>query len=505
MFRELVDLYVWYKGYLKYNSFLLKNAQELNVSFGNSSYIIVLEPWKYTAVSWFAITLGILLFRRNAQIKFLVNDLPFEKGIRQKSQILAIKSALKKVSAFFVYDLLSNYKKNVVYNYEKTVDEELYQFAFANAVHRNKGEQVNKEFKEEVNAYFKCYISHYSTIENYVKQQKVDCFILPGGIYGYSGVFSSILKRNGNNYFTYDSAIGFLLTSFNGVAAQVNNIPDTLHLILKEQNNDEIEYAKKIAYEESEQRINGTNSFKTQYSSINESKHIDNVGFLMPLNSPWDSAMLKIDYLFDSYREWVIETVGYILKNTAENVTIRQHPDERHFLTRSNLDFGKILKNTYQGNHRIQYISCTDKINTYSLLPNAKAVICFSSTFGIEAALAGKKVISCSNAYYTNLNFIIKPTDKVDLVDIIKKIDNIPSPSESERNIAALTFYLGQRCNWINTKFTPSNVDFSFWSELALCEIENYQEISMILKSIEEKVPVSYLIHKKLYANRTTL
>lgn len=501
MFRRFINLFFFYNNYWKYRSFLIKNAKEISsYSYEKTeSYIVVLEPWKYTACCWFSVTLGILLLKKKAKVKFLINDLPFEKGIDHTAQIFGIKSIVKYLPSCLTYEFLSKSKKEQVFGGKSNeVVKELNQLAFANAIHKSRGEHDSENFRKEVNSYLHKYQKNYSIIRDYVEEQKESFFIFPGGVYGYTGLFSYAIMKSGSKFYTYDSGIGVLLTCFNGVAAQNKDIPYTLQLILDENDSGEIECAKKLANEESEKRINGTDPFKTQYSSMDESIHLDDVGFLIPLNSPWDSAMLKIDYLFNSYREWVIETVGLILDNTTENVTIRQHPDERTELGKGSLDFGQILKEKYSNNPRIQYFSCIDKVNTYSLLPNSKAVICFASTFGIEAALSGKKVIVCSEVYYSDLNFVIKPTNKTEFVKILKDIDHIPLPSEDEINIAALTFYLGQKCNWIFTTFTPSNVDFSIWSKLAITEIERFPEVSLILKSIGEQTPISYLLHKEL-------
>jgi len=146
-----------------------------------------------------------------------------------------------------------------------------------------------------------------------------------------------------------------------------------------------------------------------------------------------------------------------ILKNSNFNITIRQHPDERHWYAKSSTNFLKLIKSRYNDN-RIQFVSCTDKVNSYALLQDAKAVICYSSTFGVEAAMSGKKVCVCSNVYYSNLDFVYKPSSINDIITFLESAD-IPFVNK-ELDKAKLTYYLGQKCNWVFTFFTPSQTDF---------------------------------------------
>jgi hypothetical protein len=250
---------------------------------------------------------------------------------------------------------------------------------------------------------------------------------------------------------------------------------------------------------ELEKRKNGTNKFSNQLKSIEKSKNFDEVGILFPLNSPWDSATLNIASVFESFNDWLIETIKIVLVHTDYKITVRQHPDERHWYGKSSTDFKNILDTKFDNNKRIQFVSCYDEINSYALLEKADAVICYSSTFGIESVIANKPVCVCSKVYYSKFDFCFVPKNREDIVYFLKNIGTDNFPSDVDR--ASVAYYITQQCNWLFTPFTPTNSDFNSWVEKDLKELMKNAPVLKYLESIENQTPLSYINHKINFKN----
>lgn len=498
MLNQLKDILFWYRSTWEYLKFQQRALKDLIESPSETkSFIVVVEVWKTTPLPFFAITLAMLLYKKKYPVKILLNDIAFHKeNLLHKIQVFTLNKLLNAINAKVTSEKLSNHLFEIDDLISEVEKNELYKLAFANAVHRNLGEIKGNNFNNETNFYYKKYLKVYQSIRNYVVNNKDNYYIIPGGIYGYTGLILSCVKKSKADFFTYDSGFGVILTSINDVAAHCKDIYYVANEIIKDGNKLEIEKVKGAAIDELNKRVNGTNSFRTQYQNIKDSLKVENVGVLIPLNSPWDSAALNIDSVFSSYLEWLVETVRIVLVNTEENVTIRQHPDERHWYGKSNLDFKKILLNEFGVNPRIQFISSSDKVNTYALLSDAKVVICFSSTFGVEAVLHNKKVVVCSNVYYSEMSFVQKPKDKEELISMLRDLENVKVSSQ-QLDEAAITFYLGQKCNWLYTSFTPGYGDFKVWVTKNLNDIYQLEGVDILLETILTKIPLSYIQHKR--------
>jgi hypothetical protein len=409
-----------------------------------------------------------------------------------KLQINLIRIVLGSIRKLrFKIDDLSNFDSIKIINEDEQLG--INKLAFANAIHKNRGEEKTTYFKSLCKKNEKLLNTNFPFVKSFIEENSKQTYIFPGGIYANSGLFEFLLKTNNRPYFTFDSGFEVLLSTYKGVAAQFTDLPTSLHLLLSGDDKDR-DIAIKSANEEFEKRKNGTNKLNSQYQSFEQSENFEEVGILIPLNSPWDSAALNIASLFSGYNEWLLETVGLILGNSNFNITIRQHPDERFWWGKTKTDFNKLIKERYNDN-RIQFVSCYDKINSYALLKKCKAVICYSSTFGIEAAMAGIKVCVCSNVYYSKLGFSYKPSNIEDIKYFLKNTSSNEIPIEKDK--AQLTYYLGQQCNWLFTPFTPMMSDLNKWLAMGIDNLESDPNVNIYLNSLENHLPMSYVNHKK--------
>ncbi|MEZ0131016.1 hypothetical protein AB9T88_15105, partial [Flavobacterium sp. LBUM151] len=103
-----------------------------------NSYVIILSPWSLTSTPWFAISVALLLHKRNHKIQFLIDDLQFENGTDHKLQINLVKIALGSIRKLgFKIENLSNFDNIKVINEDEQLG--INKLAFANAIHKNRG------------------------------------------------------------------------------------------------------------------------------------------------------------------------------------------------------------------------------------------------------------------------------------------------------------------------------------------------------------------------------
>jgi hypothetical protein len=490
-FKFILSFIIFY-NFLRKNKALLEGQSEIKTE---GSYVVVLSPWSLTTTPWFNITLALILSKRGHTIQFLIDDLQFENTIDHNLQINLIKIALRSIRKMGLkIDTLSSLE--AVLTIDENEHSEIKKSAFANAIHKNRGEEDSQYFKSNIERNEKILMSNFAWVKLFVENNKHKTFILSGGIYANSCLFELLLKAQNREYFTFDSGFGVLMSSYKGIASQLSDIPMALELLLSK-SDVVIENIVELANQEFEKRQKGINKLNSQYESIEHCEYSDEVGILIPLNSPWDAAALNIASVFSSYNEWLLDTVGLILENTDFIITIRQHPDERHWWGRTKSDFNHMLRERYTDN-RIKFVSCYDKVNTYTLLRKSRAVICYSSTIGIEAAMIGKNVCVCSKVYYSKLGFTFVPSSRHDIVLFLKSIYTTSSRHEQMTN-AYLTFYLSQCCNWLFTSFTPNYDDFLLWVKKDLQNIWDDKANQIYFESLETRLPLSYLCHLNSY------
>lgn len=483
------------KSFLIFLKFIILNYNTIKKNDNNNpknEFIILIHPWNLNTTPWFSITLGIILSQQNNKVEFLIDDLPWNNYSNFNYGLIEI--ALLSIKKYYKYNKISNFKQHQI---KSNLSEEVIEsFAFANAVHYHRGEVNTAQFFALKLKFEKFIKNNEQFILETIKVNASKTFILPGGIYQNTIIFNELLKKENIKFFTFDSGFGLILFAKDGIAAQMRDIEYSFDL-LKNTDSEELDYIKLKAYEEFNLRVNGNNLLNSQYVSYNESIQIDNVGFLIPLNSPWDAAALNINTLFDSYNQWLIKTIRLIIENCNDNITIRQHPDERHWWGKTNTNFEELILNEFGENKRIIFISCIDKINTYYLLDRCKAVICYSSTIGVESIIKGKATAVCSDVYYGKLNFVYKPLNIHSLVSFIKNPND--TLINCSKDNALITYYLGQKCNWLKTNFTPMFSDFSKWVNEDLFKIYNDKSVVLLIRSIEMELPLSYIIHKYYY------
>lgn len=494
MFASLLNLSRYF-DYTKKTLSILEKSSLCSENLAKKSFLMVVENWGWTTSPFFQLILGELLKLDGYRVVYLLDDIPYGKSkIAARFRIHCLKKLLKEN----VFLLLSTQPKCIEQKDEQNLIERC---VTMNMIHDSKGEfHIKERERERVKKQLKTAFERLQNI-NFNKYDKV---IIPGGICQDTYMLVKMCREKGVPYTTYDCGFrGVLMLANNAVAAHLGELPESLSLFF-DRFSDDIRW-EQFARGEFIKRKEGRDMlhFQTMSTTVKDDLSLSNTGqmkrdyYLLMMNSVWDSAAVGIHTIYESYKDWVLESVDWIMKNTNDSIIVRQHPGDRFPIQRGNDDYKSLFNQKYEGNDRVHFIAAEEKINSYDLIESSLGVLVFSSTVGIESVLLGKPVICLSNCYYSNFKFIKKPKTKGEYYSYLSMVRKMKISANDKKSALALWF-LTQCCNSMCTPFTPSNNDFAGYSAYTLKEIKSLHNVDITLKSIEESIPISFLVAEKI-------
>lgn len=472
--------------YLRFKSFLEKETIKSYDSVDESTICILALPWMGTAVPWYAITQALLLNKKGKKVFILFDDMPFGDDVLfHKIQSIFILKILKRLPIKFVK--LSDYSSL------KSNTDELKDLIKLNSLHYTRGEtnyELRKLYENKIKTQLK---NTYLKIEDFYEKENFSQILLPGGIWGSSGIFTLFANKKDIQLSTYDSGEGLLLLSIFGIAAQLRDIPYSFSKLLENQDNKVFAISKGQEQLQKRREGNDTHSHFINATNISE---FGNDYYLMLLNSVWDSAALGLHTVYESMFEWIIDSIDWVLNNTEKTIIIRQHPAERVDVINNTDSYEKQIENIFGENKRVIFIEAKKDINTYDLIENSSCVLGFSSTSIVESVALDKPAIIVSNTYYAGFGIVYNSNTKEEYYGFLEKASkNELEVTQEMQNRAYISNYITQSCNWYKTEFTPNRNDFLNWSNQSLEELEqNY----LPLHAISQSIPISLLQHQEI-------
>ncbi|MDD2974740.1 MAG: hypothetical protein PHZ10_06510 [Aliarcobacter cryaerophilus] len=480
--RFFID-YLIFLSFLKKEEIIIKDNKNCS-----ERVCIVVLPWMGTAVSWYAISLALALNKKSKNVFILLDDIPFgDDEFFHKVQSSLILKVLKKIN--IEYKILSTYKSS------QDIDKNLInKLAKLNSLHYTRGETNIEKRTQYEEVISKQLANTYSKQEEFFYEESFNQIILPGGIWGSSGIFSYFAQKNKIQLTTYDCGEGILLLSIFGVSAQLKDIPYSFNKLLESE--DEKNFAIKMGKSQLEKRRSGKDMYN-HFSHENSLEKIPNEYYLMLLNSVWDSAALGLHTVYENMIDWILDSIKWVIENTDKNIVIRQHPAERVEVINNTDSYERKILDKFGRNERIVFIEAKNDVNTYDLIEKSFCVLGFSSTSIVESVALGKPAIIVSNTYYADFKIVYNANNKEDYYNyLIKASKEELEVSQEMKDRACVCNYITQSCNWYKTEFTPNRNNFLKWSKRSLEELEKDY---LPLQAILENNPVSILKHKENY------
>lgn len=338
-----------------------------------------------------------------------------------------------------------------------------------------------------------------SIVKAFFDKHHFDAINVISAAHKHRGVYTWEGKRYGIPVSSYDgnSAEGYTIFSADGPCSHGYDIVRVIKdgMLDRELINYIVENSKKNF----EKRINSTKEIGGYNFQpiVKLEKNQQFYDIIMPLNINCDMAALGIDRVFQSEQEWIFETVDFILNSTDASVMVREHPamiDPGWGGWRIH-SYREEFEQRYKNSSRVTFCRADQEINTYRMIEKAKLVLPYSSTVGVEAFLLGKPVITHTNVYYSELNFVFNAHSPREYFQYI--IDGINNKLENKKEIeeAYITYY-GVMHALTKSCFTERKES---WMELQIPQLLKEEGVQDIINVIAENVPPIYMNVKRNY------
>ena len=266
----------------------------------------------------------------------------------------------------------------------------------------------------------------------------------------------------------------------------INRILDENWLSEKER-----ERVIKYSMELFEKRIHKTSANDSDsFQPESKEGNIKYYDVIMTLNVEWDAPALGLERIFDSYRDWMLETIDYIKTQTEATMLIREHPIIAKLVNYDNGNWEQVAKERIGDCDRIYFCRYDEKVNTYDLISHAKVVLPYSSTTGLEAVLLGIPVITHTKCFYDTLNCVWSSKDRDNYFALLETaLDGGLSVQAGQKEVAALAFAFIMN----HTNKDIFNEQSSEWYAFTMDELLQRENVKKILMVIGENVPLPYL------------
>lgn len=496
IYNSITPLWYWIKNKRLFGRFVSRLSKERKHSDkkDNKTIYIILQPWLFTVLPWYLIVLGLNLYRNNRNVIYVIDDTDlYYYEWKFQYQLNDIKKAIARLEVPIKAILLSQVPIQSPLNLSEAQLETVVR---KNLIIRSRGEDLLEKARQSKEAMFKCLEKAAGKIQFLLTQQPPQYIILGGGGFNTSGLWVEMSKMLKIRAATIDSGFSVLLVSTNGVAAYLDDIPRAVQLL--GQGDD---WVMAVAQTEMQRRMQGKDQFHSQ--AVGKSGQGMAFDVLMPLNLSFDLAGLERHRVFASQMEWLLETVAWILENSRGTVVVRRHPVERFKHLASNDDYAGALARRFGDTERVRYIAPQAEVNTYDLIEQAKVVVPYVSTVGIEAAALGKPVITEGASCYSGLGFVWSANTAEEYFGLLHQALAGELKMTAEKKEAAWRcYYLTQCCNWLHTTFTPQAGDFKKWVIADPEEVISSWEVANILNAIDSNIPLAIINHRERKSKR---
>lgn len=491
--RRAVD---WRRRESIFRHFLLKGPALLAPT--GEPIVVLVQPWLLSDVPWYSLLLALGIRQRGRRVVIVWDDLPWDTGLAADRMVNAsIARALAILGPSWEVRRLSAHatigKSNVS-------PEDIETLAHLNVTWRTRGHTWPPEaerMKEALKTHFGATGRAASAV---LDELNPSAIIIPGGVFSSSGVIRTVAERLGIRVATYDSGPGVMLTSCSGVAAWLSDIPRAVCEI------GTVDDELVRAYAEGEldgRRGKGTGQsvFGNTYQAKSEGTPIRG-DVIIPLNQSYDTAALGRHRVFGSQVELMVETVRWVLENSDATVVVRRHPVERLEGLRSVDEYGEVLVREFGRTPRVQYVAENQAVSTYEMLENAKVVVTYTSTVGVEATIQGVPVVTESTSYYSGMGFVWPARTAAEFYDLLRRalVGELKVQDEAKAD-ALRVYYTTQLCNFLFTPITPADGDFWKWATQEPSAVLSAPEFSDIVTALADNIPLAVLRHRRRIAS----
>ncbi|MGB4595944.1 MAG: hypothetical protein WBI14_08570 [Anaerolineaceae bacterium] len=156
-------------------------------------------------------------------------------------------------------------------------------------------------------------------------------------------------------------------------------------------------------------------------SEVKQTLGLDNRPIsLLATNVLGDSLTLGRHKITDSMAEWIVKTIAWFTAHPEVQLVVRVHPGE--LLTHGTSMVQVIQENFAELPENIHIIKPEEKVNTYDLVDITDLGLVYTTTVGLEMAMAGLPVIVAGKTHYANKGFTLDPQNWQEYETLLEKL-----------------------------------------------------------------------------------
>ena len=145
-------------------------------------------------------------------------------------------------------------------------------------------------------------------------------------------------------------------------------------------------------------------------------------------NLTWDTAVIGRDVAFPDIRTWLDAVIEAFADMPEHRLVIRVHPSEVHLPGKQTRDS---LEEYVRRHHpdlppNIRLVPASDTISSYELIDECDVGLVYTSTTGLELALAGKPVIVSGEVHYRGKGFTVDVSDPEEFASTLAQAFTAP-------------------------------------------------------------------------------
>lgn len=160
----------------------------------------------------------------------------------------------------------------------------------------------------------------------------------------------------------------------------------------------------------------------------------DGTTFVLFTNLTWDSAVIHREIAFSGVRQWMSAAISAIAGRPRDRLIIRVHPAEIKLPGKETREpFVPLIDELFpELPPNVVVLGPGDPTSSYALMDLADVGLVYTSTTGLEMALAGKPVIVAAQTHYRGRGFTFDAEDPVSFEHLVATVGTDPAAHEPD-------------------------------------------------------------------------
>lgn len=161
-------------------------------------------------------------------------------------------------------------------------------------------------------------------------------------------------------------------------------------------------------------------------------------------NLTWDTAVIGQERAFPSIRDWVAHAISFFAERPDDELVVRIHPAEVKLAGKQTREpLGEFISERFpELPPNVRVIAPDDPTSSYPLMSGSDVGLVYTSTSGLELALAGTPVIVSGRTHYQGKGFTIDVDDAADFDAALERVLADPAAARPDVDLARRYAYL---------------------------------------------------------------